>query len=62
MKLSLYFKDLSLQITNAAQKTLATLPGSTSLFLFEQKCGFFYVPQQPDKRKCYETGPTVFRT
>ena len=33
MKLSLYFKDLSLQITNAAQKRLATLPGSTYPFL-----------------------------
>ena len=23
--------------------------------------GFFYVPQEPDKRKCCETGPVVFR-
>ena len=29
--------------------------------LFEQWCGFFYVPQEPDKWKCYETGPTGFR-
>ena len=61
MKLSLYFKDLSLQITNAAQKRLATLPGSTSPFLFEEWWGFFYAPQQPDKCKCYETGHTLFR-
>ena len=40
---------------------LATPPGSTSPTLFEQWCGFFYVPQEPDKWKCCETGPTVFR-
>ena len=31
------------------------------LTLFEQWCGFFYVPQESDKCKCCETGPTVFR-
>ena len=25
--------------------------------LFEQWCGFFYVPQEPDKCKCCEMGP-----
>ena len=40
---------------------LTTTPGSTSPTLFEQWCGFFYVPQEPDKCKCCETGPTVFR-
>ena len=40
---------------------LTTTPGSTSPTLFEQCCGFFYVPQEPDKCKCCETGPTVFR-
>ena len=40
---------------------LATIPGTTSPALFEQRCGFFYVPQEPDKCKCCETGPTVFR-
>ena len=40
---------------------LATPPGSKSPTLFEQWCGFFYVPQEPDKWKCCETGPTVFR-
>ena len=40
---------------------LTTLPGSTSPTRFEQWCGFFYVPQKPDKCKCCETGPTVFR-
>ena len=40
---------------------LNTTTGSTSPTLFEQWCGFFYVPQEPDKCKCCETGPTVFR-
>ena len=40
---------------------MTTTPGSTSPTLFEQWCGFFYVPQEPDKCKCCETGPTVFR-
>ena len=40
---------------------LATPPPSTSSTLFEQWCGFFYVPQEPDKWKCCETGPKVFR-
>ena len=35
--------------------------GSESPTLFEQWCGFFYVPQEPGKCKCCETGPTVFR-
>ena len=34
--------------------------GSESPTLFEQWCGFFYVPQEPDKCKYCETGPTVF--
>ena len=29
--------------------------------LFKQWCGFFYVPHEPDKRKCCEMGPTIFR-
>ena len=40
---------------------LATPPPSTSPTLFEKWRGFFYVPQEPDKWKCRETGPTVFR-
>ena len=40
---------------------LATPPGSTSPALFEQCIGFFCVAQEPDKRKCCETGLTVFR-
>ena len=40
---------------------LATPPGSTSPTLFEQWWGFFYVPQEPGKCKCCETGPTIFR-
>ena len=36
---------------------LTTPPGSTSPTLFEQWCGFFYVPQEPDMCKCCETGP-----
>ena len=42
-------------------RRLTTTQGSTSPTLFEQWCGFFYVPQEPDKCKCCETGPTVFR-
>ena len=40
---------------------LATPTESTSPTIFEQWCGFFYVPQEPGKCKCCETGPTVFR-
>ena len=39
---------------------LTTPPRSTSPTLFEQRCGFFYVPQEPDEGQCCETGPTVF--
>ena len=39
---------------------LATPPGCMFPTLLEQCCGFFYVPQEPDKCKCCETGPTVF--
>ena len=39
---------------------LATARGSTSPTLFEQWCRFFYIPQEPDKCKCCETGPMVF--
>ena len=31
---------------------LTTPPGSTFPTLFKQWCGFFYVPQEPDKCKC----------
>ena len=40
---------------------LTTPLRSTSPTLFEQWCRFFYVPQEPDKCNCCETGPTVFR-
>ena len=40
---------------------LAKPPGSTPCTLFEQWCRFFYVPKEPDKWKCCETGTTVFR-
>ena len=52
--------SVSLQITQPAQERLAIPPGSTSPTLFEQWCGFFYVPQEPDKCECCETGPTGF--
>ena len=35
-------------ITHPAQERLATLLGSTSSAFFEQWCGFFYVPQEPE--------------
>ena len=35
-------------------------PGSTSPTLFKQRWGFFYIPKEPDKWKCWETGPTAF--
>ena len=54
-------KVLSLQITHPAQERLTTPSWSTSPTLSEQWCGFFYAPQEPDKWKCCETGPTVFR-
>ena len=48
--------DLSLQITlRAHEERLATPPWS------KHWCGIFYVPQEPDKWRCCETGPTVFR-
>ena len=46
---------LSLQITHPAQERLATPPGSTFPTRFEQRCGIFYIPQEPDKWKCCET-------
>ena len=49
--------SVALQTTHLAQERLATPLGSTSPTLFEQRCGFFYVPQEPDN--C-ETGPTDF--
>ena len=52
--------DLSLQITHQTQERLTTPPGSTSPTLFEQWCGFFYVPQESDEWKCCETGTTAF--
>ena len=45
---------------NPAQERFATTPGSTTPTLFKQWCGFFYVPQEPDKWKCCEKGPTFF--
>ena len=36
-------------------------PQPPSPTLFEQWCGSFYVPQEPDKCECCGTGPTVFR-
>ena len=35
-------------------------PGSTSPTLFKQRWGFCYIPKEPDKWKCWETGPTAF--
>ena len=52
--------SVPLQIIHPAQERLATPPGSTSPTLFELWCGFFYVPQEPGKCKCFETGRTVF--
>ena len=40
---------------------LATPTGSTSPTIFEQWCGFFYIPQEPGKCKCCQTEFTVFR-
>ena len=37
------------QTTHPAQERLATPPGSSSPTLFEQRCGFFYIPQEPVK-------------
>ena len=37
-------------------KPLATPLGFRSRTIFEQWCGFFYVPKEPDQRKCCETG------
>ena len=56
-----YLYKRCLQITHLALERLATPPGSTSPAFFELWGGFFYVPQEPDKWKCCETGPTVFR-
>ena len=53
--------SVSLKITHPAKERMATPLGSTSPTLFEQWCGFFYIPQEPDKWKCFEMGPTAFR-
>ena len=42
------------------QKKKLTPPGPTSTNLLEQWCGFFYVPQKPEKCKCCEMWPMVF--
>ena len=42
-------------------KGCPTPPGSTPPTLYEQQCGFFYVPQDKEQRESCETGPTVFR-
>ena len=47
--------SVSLQLTYPFQERLATPT------IFEQLCGFFYIPQEPDKCKCCEMGHTVFR-
>ena len=49
---------MSLQITHPAQERLAIPLGSTYPALFEQWCGFFYVPQEPDKCKCSSLSET----
>ena len=41
-------------------KGCTTPPGSTPPTLYEQQCGFFYVPQESEQWKSCETGPTVF--
>ena len=48
------------QITHLAQERLDTPLGSTSPSPLKQWCGFFHIPQEPDKKNCCETGPTVF--
>ena len=40
---------VSLQITRPARERLAKPPGSTSPTLFQQWCGFFCVPREPDE-------------
>ena len=47
-------------MTHPVQGRLPTPPGSTSPTLFEWWCGFFYVPQEPEKWKCCETGATAY--
>ena len=46
----------SLQITHPLRKGWPQDRVSTSLALFEQWCGFFYVRQEPEKWKSCETG------
>ena len=53
--------SVSLQITPPAKERLTTPLGFTTPTLFEQWCGFFYIPREPNKWKCCERGPTLFR-
>ena len=41
-------------------KTCTTPPGSMPPALYEQQCGFFYVPQESEQRKSCELTPMVF--
>ena len=55
----------SLQTTHPAQANRRgwphAPPGSTSVVLFEQWCGFFYVPQEQISESAVKRRPTVFR-
>ena len=58
---------LTFQLTSTSSlptqpmKGYTTPPGFTSPTLYEQQCGFFYVPRESEQWKSCETGPTVFR-
>ena len=60
MRLSLLLRSL-LTDNPTSPKKMGHTTGVNDPTLFEKWCGFFYVPQKPDKRKCCERGPRVFR-
>ena len=48
-------------LSTQPMKGCTTPSGSTPPTLYEQQCGFFYVPQESEQGKSSETGPMVFR-
>ena len=54
--------DINPFITHPAHERLSHTAGVYAPYsLYEQQCGFFYVPQEQEQWKSCEAGPTVFR-
>ena len=53
--------DINPSLRTQPMKGCTTPLGSTPPTLYEQQCGFFYVPQESEQWESCETGPTVYR-